>query len=202
MAAVAVDKEKLDTATSAATASALASRDANGAMSVGTPTATTHATTKDYVDGKKWSGADITSGTVPVARLPLVTTVANGAMLAADKVKLDTLAAKGTWVNIPLSNGAASFGGYAPQYRISGDEIEFRGNLRTVGGVTFADAGTIPEAFRGYNDKVAVISQNGDPSIHASLGIGYDGSLTAQGATQTGVGYFQLRNAKFGIDGW
>jgi hypothetical protein len=47
----AADKAKLDAGTDAATASALARRDVSGRISVGTPTAAGHATTKSYVDG-------------------------------------------------------------------------------------------------------------------------------------------------------
>lgn len=46
----AADKAKLDAATDAATANALARRDASSRVSVGTPTAAAHATTKGYVD--------------------------------------------------------------------------------------------------------------------------------------------------------
>jgi hypothetical protein len=47
----AADKAKLDGATDAATANALARRDANGRLSVNTPTAAAHAATKGYTDG-------------------------------------------------------------------------------------------------------------------------------------------------------
>jgi hypothetical protein len=46
------DKAKLDAATAAATANAIALRDANGRVSVGTPTTATHAATMAYVDGQ------------------------------------------------------------------------------------------------------------------------------------------------------
>ena len=42
--------EQLDAATNSATASTIMKRTANGAVSVGTPTADAHATTKGYVD--------------------------------------------------------------------------------------------------------------------------------------------------------
>lgn len=46
----AADKAKLDNSTAAATASTLALRDGNGRISVNTPTAAAHTTTKGYVD--------------------------------------------------------------------------------------------------------------------------------------------------------
>jgi hypothetical protein len=47
----AADKAKLDAATDAATAGALAKRDSSGRLSISTPTAAGNATTKSYVDG-------------------------------------------------------------------------------------------------------------------------------------------------------
>lgn len=54
------------------------------------------------------SGTQITSGTIPAARLPAVTTTANGAMLFADKVKLD--AATGTATGSTLALRGADGG--------------------------------------------------------------------------------------------
>jgi hypothetical protein len=52
------DKLMLDAATSAASGNALAKRDANGRVSVNTPTTDFHATTKAYVDGLITTTAD------------------------------------------------------------------------------------------------------------------------------------------------
>lgn len=56
------DKAKLDGSTSAATADAIARRDASGRIAVGTPTAGGHATTKTYVDGRIQETADYIDG--------------------------------------------------------------------------------------------------------------------------------------------
>ena len=113
-----LDKTKLDAATTANTPNTIVTRASNGRTNIGSialatvPTNPDDATRKDYVDGHKWAGEDITSGTVPAARLPLVTTVANGAMLATDKVKLDAATVASTGNTIPLrdANGITRFG--------------------------------------------------------------------------------------------
>jgi hypothetical protein len=54
-------------------------------------------------------GTDITAGTVPVARLPLVTTSTDGLMLATDKVKLDNAVSTNTVSRLMIrdANGRA-----------------------------------------------------------------------------------------------
>jgi hypothetical protein len=54
----AADKAKLDAGTDVATANALARRDANGRISVNTPTAAAHAATKGYADSLAVQNAD------------------------------------------------------------------------------------------------------------------------------------------------
>ncbi len=97
----AADKAKLDNATAAATASRVVIRDASGRAQFASPSVAADAATKSYVDGLLGgtAGADHTHSTVQItigvfdpARLPSVTSVAQGAMLAADKVKLDAAA--------------------------------------------------------------------------------------------------------------
>ena len=90
----AADKAKLDASTSAATASAIARRDAAGKLSVATPTDGTHATTKAYVDSalnnQTHDASDITSGVLTAPRLPVSSALTAGSMSAADKALLDT----------------------------------------------------------------------------------------------------------------
>lgn len=92
------DKAKLDAATALATASTLAYRDASGRLAVGTPSGAGDAATKGYVDsavgGRALSAhthaaADIVSGTLAAARLPLASGSTAGALSPADKTKLD-----------------------------------------------------------------------------------------------------------------
>lgn len=114
---LASDKVKLDAATASNSTMTLVMRDSNGVVNTATPTAATHSANKAYVDAQDalkaplshthaWAditnppatfapsahthaAGDVTSGTFAAARLPVVTSAANGAMLAADKVKLD-----------------------------------------------------------------------------------------------------------------
>ena len=94
------DKAKLDAATQSATASTLALRSATGTIDVATPTVAAHAARKDYVDGKTWDGADITTGTVSAARLPVATASVPGTMSAADKAILDGATAAATGLTL------------------------------------------------------------------------------------------------------
>lgn len=86
---LATDKSKLDKATSLATPNTLVSTDANGRFQSATPSATADVATKGYVDGKKWSGADITTGLVDPARIANATSVLDGLMSKEDKALLD-----------------------------------------------------------------------------------------------------------------
>lgn len=85
----AADKTKLDAATALGTASTLVIRDSGGLFAITAPTAGGHPTTKTYVDTKTWDGADIATGTVLAARLPVSTGSVPGTMSAADKALLD-----------------------------------------------------------------------------------------------------------------
>jgi len=59
-------KAAVDNASASSTAdpNTLVKRDGDGKFGVPTPTAGTHPANKSYVDGKTWSAADITSGTL------------------------------------------------------------------------------------------------------------------------------------------
>lgn len=92
------DKSKLDAATEAATAGALAKRDASGRIQVGAPAAAGDAVPKSYSE----NAGNLSSGTVPAARLPLATSGANGAMPAADKAKLDAATTAATASTIAM----------------------------------------------------------------------------------------------------
>jgi hypothetical protein len=75
----AADKALLDTATAAATANAVAKRDANGRLSVNTPVDAGQAATKGYVDGILTQAADYAdaktlAGAAPQALAPLAVT--------------------------------------------------------------------------------------------------------------------------------
>lgn len=85
----AADKKKLDAATPAATPNTLMLTDANGRTQLAAPLNQADAANKAYVDQTAANASNLTSGTVPAARLPEVTASVNGAMLAADKAKLD-----------------------------------------------------------------------------------------------------------------
>ncbi|UKH48311.1 tailspike protein [Arthrobacter phage Lilmac1015] len=109
------DKSKLDASTAAATPSTLAYRDASGRIAVGTPAAAGDAATKAYVDtavgGRALSShthaaADITSGTLAAARLPLATTATAGALSPADKTRLDGATSTATAGALAVRDGA------------------------------------------------------------------------------------------------
>ncbi|WNM67268.1 minor tail protein [Arthrobacter phage Wyborn] len=101
----ATDKALLNTAAAAATPGSLVKLDAAGRAQVANPSATADIANKSYVDAEtakraltdhNHDASDITSGTFAVARLPLVTVSAAGAMLAADKSKLDAATSAAT----------------------------------------------------------------------------------------------------------
>lgn len=119
------DKVALDNATAAATANQLVERDAAGRAKFADPSVAADVATKGYTDAQvatraatshthAWAditsgipstftpaahthaAGDVTSGTFAAARLPLVTTATDGAMLATDKVKLDNAVSTAT----------------------------------------------------------------------------------------------------------
>lgn len=73
----------LNGATSGLVANRLVQRDVNGNASVATPSALTHAANKMYVDNVSSDASNLTTGTIPVGRLPLASASAAGAMSAA-----------------------------------------------------------------------------------------------------------------------
>jgi hypothetical protein len=89
----AIDKAKLDAATSSSTAvgneGKLLIRDASGYFGVPTPTTASNPARKDYVDNMVWDGSDITTGTISEARIANSTSILDGLMSKADKAKLD-----------------------------------------------------------------------------------------------------------------
>lgn len=107
----AVDKVKLNGASSTSTANTLMMTDANGRFSAVAPTSTLHVANKAYVDGKVWDGADITTGTISPSRIANVTSVLDGLMSKADKVLLDgsTGLSTGSTLVQRTSDGSATF---------------------------------------------------------------------------------------------
>ncbi|WP_427017880.1 hypothetical protein ACQCSX_04495 [Pseudarthrobacter sp. P1] len=116
----AVDKKKLDAASSTPTANTLVMLDANGRTQIAAPSAAADAANKSYVDGQvgtraladhNHDGSDLTSGTVPAARLPAATGSVQGAMSPADKAKLDAATAlnTGSTVVMRTSGGDTAF---------------------------------------------------------------------------------------------
>lgn len=109
------DKAKLDGAASAATASTLVVRDASGRAQFAEPSAAADVASKSYVDtglstksatGHTHAAADTTTGVFNAARLPAVTTATQGAMLAADKVKLNAASPAATPNTIVMLDAA------------------------------------------------------------------------------------------------
>lgn len=102
---------RVDGASVAASANTLPVRDASGRTQVATPSAQADATPKSYVDGQiaghRHDAAHITTGTLSSARLPVVTSAANGAMTTSDKIKLDaaTSAANANAIAMRSSSG-------------------------------------------------------------------------------------------------
>ncbi|QJD53354.1 minor tail protein [Arthrobacter phage StevieBAY] len=99
------DKALLNTASAVATPSSLVKLDSFGRAQVAAPSAGGDITNKTYVDAQvatkantahTHAAADITSGTIAVARLPLATTAVDGIMSAADKTLLNGASALAT----------------------------------------------------------------------------------------------------------
>lgn len=105
----ALDKKKLDSASSTSAASTLMMTDANGRFQVVAPSASADVANKAYVDGKTWAANDIVSGVISAARLPSVSTTAEGLMPAADKVKLNSATAAPTAGALVIRDGAGRF---------------------------------------------------------------------------------------------
>jgi len=168
------DKAKLDGATDAATASTLALRDANGRLSVNTPTAPAHATTKAYADDLLTQAADYTDAKVTAG--PTV-------------VELDPLTVAGYSLT-----GKVYVEHKGPKNRITVDI-----NIARTGGdgnipTTFASFGAvIPTGARGVSatDKyLPVAISGGSTNAHATVYLN-----TATGELRIkGVGAFTITN--------
>lgn len=107
----ALDKTKLDGATSSSTADRLVLRDSGGRAQFVAPIAGADAANKSYVDSMVWDGSDIATGTVNAARLPLASATVNGIMTAADKAKLDNAVSAPTASRLVIrdASGRAQF---------------------------------------------------------------------------------------------
>jgi len=111
------DKAKLDGAVPAATALALVRRDTAGRFQVPAPSSNAlDVVNRGYVDGKTWSGADITSGLIDQARIANATSSLNGLMSSADKAKLDGATPSATPNSIPYRNANGLMNVAAPVY--------------------------------------------------------------------------------------
>jgi hypothetical protein len=101
----AADKKKLDAASSSSAANTLMMTDGNGRFQAVAPSAAADVANKSYVDNKTWSGADITTGTISVARIPSASATAEGTMSAADKKKLDSASSTPTANTLVMLDG-------------------------------------------------------------------------------------------------
>ncbi|AIZ01710.1 putative tail fiber protein [Arthrobacter phage vB_ArtM-ArV1] len=100
------------------------------------------------------SAADLTSGTVPVARLPLATGSAAGAMSAADKATFDVVSVDTGWVDVPLTAPWVNYdaGVHATaQVRRIGNDVEFKAFLKS--GSLGTNVGVIPAGFRPVSQR-------------------------------------------------
>lgn len=104
----ALDKKKLDSASSSSAPSTLMMTDANGRFQVAAPSAAADVANKSYVDGKTWSASDVVSGVFSTSRLPVVTDTSDGMMIAADKAKLDAATVYSVANTIPFRNAGGN----------------------------------------------------------------------------------------------
>ena len=154
--------QMLTDATDAATASKLAKRDVNGNISVATPTADGHATTKAYVDAAR-SGLDVKQSVrlASVAPVAIATALEAGdvidgvTLVAGDRVLLkdqSTASENGIYVAVASGAGAASRATDAD----TSAEV-------TTGMFTFVSEGTV-NADNGFvlttNDAIVLGSTN------------------------------------------
>ena len=101
-------------ATNAATPNTLVKNDANGRFQTTAPSAAADVANKGYVDGKTWSGSDITSGTISPLRVANATSALDGLMPKADKAKLDAATAAATANTLVMHDSAGRFQVPAP----------------------------------------------------------------------------------------
>ena len=134
--------QMLTDATDAATASKLAKRDGNGNISVATPTADGHATTKAYVDAAR-SGLDVKQSVrlASVAPVAIATALEAGdvidgvTLVAGDRVLLkDQSTASENGIYVAVASGA----GAAPRATDADTSAEV-----TTGMFTFVSEGTV-----------------------------------------------------------
>ena len=154
--------QMLTDATDAATASKLAKRDVNGNISVATPTADGHATTKAYVDAAR-SGLDVKQSVrlASVAPVAIATALEAGdvidgvTLVAGDRVLLkDQSTASENGIYVAVASGA----GAAPRATDADTSAEV-----TTGMFTFVSEGTV-NADNGFvlttNDAIVLGSTN------------------------------------------
>jgi hypothetical protein len=179
----AADKAKLDAATDAATAGAIARRDTSGRIAVATPTAGGHATTKTYVDGLIQDTANFSEGLVDSVRYVCTSTTRPAAGLRYDGQEIfetDTRRtriwdeAKGLWECVrqshtlftPVWRGFDNLGaGYTSggSYAVIGPRL-IRANMWLKGGTgAYQGKGrvavTLPFRSAGYPQQFGMGSQ-------------------------------------------
>lgn len=152
----AADKKKLDAATPSATPNTLMMTDANGRSQTATPVNDADAVNKAYVDQTAANASNLTNGTVPLGRLPVVTSAANGIMLAADKAKLD--AASMTTENNTLVQRTAAGNIYGNAMFIDGAQSNYA-NAATR--KDYVDAQVATRAASSHSHDVATASAAG-----------------------------------------
>jgi len=110
----AADKAKLDAATAAATDGTLVTRynggetNFKGVYLSAAPVSASHATRKDYVDGKTWDGSAITTGTISDARIANATAALDGLLPKTDKAKLDAATQAATASTLALRSATGT----------------------------------------------------------------------------------------------
>ena len=119
----AADKALINAATDAAVFNAIAKRDAAGRLKVGAPVANADAVTKGYADGlfggaaaaiHTHTAADITGGIFAPGLLPAATTAQQGAISAADKMKIDRASAAATPNTLMMADANGRYQAAAP----------------------------------------------------------------------------------------
>ena len=191
----AADKAKLDGATPFPTGNTLAMRSATGQIQVGTPANASDAATKAFVDGHKWSGADITSGLIPEARIANATPTLNGLMSSADKVMLNAATVSSTANTIPMrdASGNTQFGvvvldsaqstaGNSAARKDYVDNHTWSGNDITTGTISpnrIANATASLDGLMPKADKALIDTATSSPSANALMQRNSDGAVLA-----------------------
>jgi len=97
-----------------------------------------------------------------------------------------------TWVNLPLSNGWVTAGGFVMQYTKVGYFVYTRGSIMNGSNAAASTVGTLPTGFRSPVTIQFVTVAFATSWVLAPIDLQIDGRLTVGAGWPAGIGYLPI----------